>query len=182
MKLQNLIIVALFLGIGTVLHTVVPGLLFGMKSDLSLVMLFLALYFFADKKSFLVIGLVAGILAGLTTSMPGGFFPHVVDKLVTSTVVFSQFSAVATHLSKLPRYIAGIVLAFLGTAVSGAVFLSMMILLSGLNQTAFLGLFITLVLPTAAVNTALMAILYPIVVRIAERSAALHPGTGRAIH
>ncbi|GGL42846.1 tryptophan transporter [Sporolactobacillus putidus] len=182
MKLQNLIIVALFLAIGTVLHTVVPGLLFGMKSDLSLVMLFLALYFFADKKSFLIIGLVAGILAGITTSMPGGFFPHVIDKLVTATVVFFLFSAIAPHLSKIPKYVAGVVIAGLGTALSGTVFLSMMILLSGLNHGTFLGLFVTLVLPTAAVNAVLTAILFPIIVRIAERSNAFRPGAGKALH
>ncbi|RYL93042.1 tryptophan transporter [Sporolactobacillus sp. THM7-4] len=180
MKLQNLIIVALFLGIGTVLHSVIPGILLGMKPDLALVMLFLSLYFFAEKKSFLIIGLVAGILSGMTTSMPGGFFPLVIDKLVTSTVVFTLFAGVASHLSTLPKYIAGIIFAGIGTAVSGAVFLSMMILISGLNPHAFTGLFVTLVLPTAALNTVLTAILYPIIMKISERSAIFSTAAGRS--
>ncbi|MDD9149435.1 tryptophan transporter [Sporolactobacillus sp. CQH2019] len=180
MKLQNLIIVALFLAIGTVLHTVVPGLLFGMKADLLLVMLFLALYFFADRKSFLVIGLVAGILAGLTTNMPGGFFPSVIDKFVTSAVVFPLFSVAGHYFSRPAKYIAGIVLAGLGTALSGAVFLSMMILLAGLNPATFTSLFVVLVLPTAAVNAVLTAVLFPLISRIAGRSAAFR--TGRTLN
>ncbi|RYM02165.1 tryptophan transporter [Sporolactobacillus sp. THM7-7] len=180
MKLQNLVIVALLLAIGTVVHAVFPGLVFGMKSDLSLVMLFLALYFFADVKSFLIIGLADGILAGLTSSIGGGFIPNVFDKLVTSTVVFFLFALVARYLSNKVKYIAGVVLAGLATVLSGTLFLSFLILFTPFEPGVFLGMFATVVLPAAAVNAVLMAVLYPIIVKIAERSGVLKT-TGKSV-
>ncbi|MCL1630697.1 tryptophan transporter [Sporolactobacillus sp. CPB3-1] len=182
MKLKNLIVVALLLAIGTVLHAVFPGLIFGMKSDLSLVMLFLALFLFADRKTFLVIGLVDGILAGLTTSLPGGFFPNVIDKLITSTIVFFVFYLLASLLrsntgsgqSKV-KYMFCTVLAGIGTVLSGTVFLLAAIFIAGLPASAFGAMFVGMVLPTALVNLVLFAILYPIVVKIGERSGFLHP-------
>ncbi|MFT8870721.1 MAG: tryptophan transporter [Sporolactobacillus sp.] len=170
MKLKNLIIIALFLAIGTVLHAVFPGVVFGMKSDLSLVMLFLALCFFADRKSFLIIGLVAGILAGLTTSLPGGFFPNVIDKLCTSTVVFLLAALIARATSGKGRYVLSTVLAGIGTIFSGTVFISAAILITNLKAVVFLPMFVGMVLPTAAVNLVLFAVLYPLVAKIGERT------------
>lgn len=171
MKLKNLIIVALLLAIGTILHAVVPG--FPMKSDFGLVMLFLSLFLFADIKTFVIIGLVDGILAGLTTSMPGGFFPNVIDKLVTSTVVFLVIYLFAHYFQAKGKYVFGVVLAGLGTVLSGTIFLTMAILVAGMNSAAFGALFITMVLPTALANLVLFAVLYPIIVKIGERSVFL---------
>ncbi|EST13631.1 tryptophan transporter [Sporolactobacillus laevolacticus] len=182
MKLKNLIVVALLLAIGTVLHAVFPGLIFGMKSDLSLVMLFLALYFFADIKTFIVIGLVDGILAGLTTSLPGGFIPNVVDKLVTSTIVFFAFYLFARYFQAKGKYAFGVILAGLGTVISGTIFLTVAILVAGLPAKVFGPLFVTMVLPTALVNLILLAILYPIIVKIGERSGFIHVAPKPSIH
>jgi hypothetical protein len=181
-KLKNLIVVALLLAIGTVLHAVFPGLIFGMKSDLSLVMLFLALYFFADIKTFIVIGLVDGILAGLTTSLPGGFIPNVVDKLVTSTIVFFAFYLFARYFQAKGKYAFGVILAGLGTVISGTIFLTVAILVAGLPAKVFSPLFVTMVLPTALVNLILLAILYPIIVKIGERSGFIHVAPKPSIH
>ncbi|SFG91396.1 tryptophan transporter [Sporolactobacillus nakayamae] len=182
MKLKNLIVVALLLAIGTVLHAVVPGLPFGMKSDFSLVMLFFALYFFADIKTFLIIGLVDGILAGLTTSLPGGFFPNVIDKLVTSTVVFFVFYLFAHYFQAKGKYVFGVVLAGLGTMLSGTIFLASAILIAGIPAVAFGGMFISMVLPTALVNAVLLAIIYPIIVKIGERSGFFHAAPKPTLH
>lgn len=180
MKLKNLIVVALLLAIGTILHALVPG--FPMKSDFGLVMLFISLFLFADAKSFLIIGLVDGILAGLTTTMPGGFIPNVVDKLITSTVVFLVFYLIARHLQPKAKYIFGVVLVGLGTAFSGTIFLTVAILVAGLNAAAFGGLFVTMVLPTALANLVLFAVLYPIIVKIGERSGFLHTAPRPTTH
>ncbi|WKB36704.1 tryptophan transporter [Terrilactibacillus sp. S3-3] len=169
MKLQKLILIALFLGIGTVLHAVVPGILFGMKPDLMLLMMFLAIYLFADKKNVLVIGIVAGILNGLTTTMPGGFIPLVIDKIVTTLVVFALFFAFKQIVN---NYVLGVILSGLGTLLSGAVFLSALTILGSLpGQGSFLGMYLGMVVPTAVVNTLLMAVLYPIVKKIMNRSS-----------
>nr|WP_290443511.1 tryptophan transporter [Sporolactobacillus kofuensis] len=177
-----MIVVALLLAIGTVLHALFPGIIFGMKSDLSLVMLFLALYFFADIKTFLVIGLVDGILAGLTTTLPGGFIPNVVDKLVTSTVVFFVFYLFAHYFSTKGKYIFGVVLAGLGTVLSGTIFLTVAIMVTNLPAAMFVTMFVSMVLPTALVNAILLAVLYPIIVKIGERSGFIKIAPKPSIH
>lgn len=182
MKLKNLIIVALLLAIGTVLHAVFPGLIFGMKSDLGLVMLFLALFLFADIKTFIVIGLVDGILAGLTTSLPGGFFPNIIDKLVTSTIVFLVIYLFARYFQGKGKYIFGVVLAGLGTVLSGTIFLTAAILITNLPVAMFGAMFVTMVLPTAIVNLILFAVLYPIIVKIGERSGFFHVAPKPTLH
>lgn len=182
MKLRNLIIVAMFLAIGTVLHAVFPGVIFGMKSDLSLVMLFLALFFFSDKKSFFIIGLVAGILAGLTTQLPGGFFPNIIDKVITSTLVFTAFSLISRFYSRKGRYILGVILAALGTLLSGTIFLISAILITKLTVGVFLAMFVGMVLPTAGVNTILFAVLYPLVAKIGERAGFIKLAATPASH
>ncbi|MCI1856867.1 MAG: tryptophan transporter [Sporolactobacillus sp.] len=170
MKLKNLIIVALLLAIGTILHAVVPGLVFGMKSDLSLVMLFLCLFFFADKKSFMIIGLADGMLAGLTTQLPGGFIPNVIDKLITTPVVFLAFLLCAKFFAPKGRYIAGMIIAGLGTVLSGTIFATVLIILTNVQASIFMQLIVAMVLPTAGMNAVLMAILYPIILQVGRRS------------
>ncbi|MFT8318705.1 MAG: tryptophan transporter [Sporolactobacillus sp.] len=182
MKLRNLIIVAMFLAIGTVLHAVFPGMILGMKSDLSLIMLFLALFFFADRRSFFIIGLVAGILAGLTTSLPGGFFPNIIDKVVTSTIVFTAFSLISRSYSRKGKYILGVILAAIGTILSGTVFLISAIIITNLTIGAFAAMFVGMVLPTAVVNTVLFAILYPLVAKIGERAGFIKIATTPVSH
>lgn len=181
MKLKNLVIIAVFLAIGTVLHAFMPPILFGMKPDLMLVMIFLSVYFFADKKSFLAVGLVAGILGALTTSMPAGQFPSIIDKFTTTVVVFLAFKLIAANRTRLPRYITGIVLGFFGTAISGALFLGSMILLMH-APLSFTTLYLALVLPTAVFNTVCVAVLYPIVEKIGQRSGFLHAAPKPTLH
>ncbi|WP_010630504.1 tryptophan transporter [Sporolactobacillus vineae] len=173
MKLKNLVIIAVFLAIGTVLHAFMPPILFGMKPDLMLVMIFLSLFFFADKKSFLAVGLAAAILGALTTSMPAGQIPSVIDKFTTTVVVFLAFKLIAGNRTRLPKYITGIILGFFGTAISGALFLGSMILLMN-APLSFTTLYLALVLPTAVFNTVCVAVLYPIVEKIAARSGFIH--------
>ncbi|MCO7124934.1 tryptophan transporter [Sporolactobacillus shoreicorticis] len=180
MKLKNLIIVALLLAIGTILHALVPG--FPMKSDFGLVMLFISLLLFATPKSFLIIGLADGILAGLTTTLPGGFIPNVVDKLITSTVVFFVFYLIVRHLQPRIKYVFGVVLAGLGTVLSGTMFLTVAILVAGMNSSSFGFLFVTMVLPTALANLVLFAILYPIIVKIGERSGFFRTAPKPTLH
>ncbi|TGA99179.1 tryptophan transporter [Sporolactobacillus shoreae] len=181
MRIKNLVIIAVFLAIGAVLHAVVPPILFGMKPDLMLVMLFLALYFFADKKSFLAVGLVAGIIGALTTAMPGGQLPSIIDKFSTTVVVFLLFSLIAGRLQGLPRYISAIILGFLGTSFSGAVFLASLVFIMH-AQVPLAGLFLTLVLPTAAFNTVCVAVLYPIVEQIGARSGFIKAAPKASVH
>ncbi|MGV3489017.1 MAG: tryptophan transporter [Tuberibacillus sp.] len=165
-QVLKLVLIALFLAVGTVLHAVVPS--FPMKPDLLLSMMFLTIFLFSDRRNFIVIGLVAGLLSGLTSTMPGGFLPNVIDKIITTAVIFAIYSAIRTLV---PKFISAIVLTALGTILSGTVFLSALSVLASLPPNmSFVGLFLAIVLPAAAINTVLMIIIYPIIERIMRNS------------
>lgn len=165
-QVLKLVLVALFLAIGTILDAVVPS--FPMKPDLLLSMMFLAVFLFADRRNFLIIGLAAGLLSGLTSTMPGGFFPNIIDKLITTTVIFAIFSVLRLVI---PKLFNAIVLTAIGTVLSGTVFLGSLSLIASLPpKTSFIGLFLAVVLPAAAINAVLMAIIYPIVEKVMQNS------------
>jgi hypothetical protein len=165
-QVLKLVLVALFLAIGTILDAVVPS--FPMKPDLLLSMMFLAIFLFADRRNFLIIGLAAGLLSGLTSTMPGGFLPNVIDKIITATVIFAVYSVLRLVV---PKLINAIVLTALGTVLSGTVFLGSLGLIASLPpKLSFMGLFLAVVLPAAAINAVLMAVVYPIIERVMKNS------------
>jgi len=166
MNTRNLVALALLVGMGTVLHAVVPGFFLGMKPDMMLTMMFLGIILFPDRKSVLLLGLVTGLIAGLTTTFPGGLFPNIIDKFLTSFIFFGLFLAA----SKLHKSIISIaILTAVGTIISGFIFLGSAYFIVGLPGP-FAALFATIVLPTAAVNTIVMVILYPVATSILKRT------------
>lgn len=88
MNLRKLTLASLLLAIGVLLHQLVPGLLDGMKVDASLAMMFIAILICDNYKSATVIGFTAGLLTALTTTFPNGQIPNIIDKIVTSQVVY----------------------------------------------------------------------------------------------
>lgn len=168
MNIRVLVSLAMLVGIGTVLHTVVPPFLFGMKPDMLLTMMFLGIMLFPEKKSVFVLALATGIVSALTTSFPAGQLPNIIDKLVTAFAVLGLY-AVLRNL-KSSTVSAGVV-TVIGTLISGTVFLSAALLIVGLPGGAtFLPLFIGVVLPATALNTVFMVIVYPIVQSITRRA------------
>lgn len=166
MKTKNLVILALLVGIGAVLHAVMPGFVFGMKPDMMLAMMFLGILLFPDRKSVLLLGLVTGFISGLTTTFPGGLFPNIIDKFVTAFAVYGLFLA----LGKFGRHIISVAaLSAIGTLISGITFLGSALVLVGLPGP-FAALFVGVVLPAMLVNTIVMIILYPIALAIAKRT------------
>jgi hypothetical protein len=163
---KNLVALALLVGMGTVLHAVVPGFFLGMKPDMMLVMMFLGIVLFPDKKSVLLLGLATGIISGLTTTFPGGLFPNIIDKFVTSFVFFALFLAFSKFSKSI---ISTAILTAVGTIISGIVFLGSAYLIVGLPGP-FAALFATVVLPAAAVNTIVMVVLYPVAASILKRT------------
>lgn len=171
MNTKNLVALSLLVGMGAVLHTVIPGFFLGMKPDMMLTMMFLGIILFPEKKSVLLLGLVTGIISGLTTTFPGGLFPNIIDKAVTSFAVFGLLLA----FGKFRHTIAGIgVLTVMGTLISGLVFLGSAYFIVGLPGP-FVGLFAAVVLPAAAFNTVAMVILYPIAKSIVKRTKIANP-------
>ncbi|MEW9051348.1 MAG: tryptophan transporter [Neobacillus sp.] len=166
MNTKNLVALALLVGIGAVLHAVAPPILFGMKPDMMLTMMFLGIILFPEIKSVMLLALVTGGISAMTTTFPGGQIPNIVDKPVTALIFFGLFLA----LGKFRTSIVSVgVLTVVGTLVSGTVFLGSALLIVGLPGP-FLALFAGVVLPATAVNTIAMVVLYPIAQTVVRRT------------
>jgi hypothetical protein len=166
MNTKNLVALSLLVGMGAVLHVVVPGFFLGMKPDMMLTMMFLGIILFPDKKSVLLVGAVTGVISGLTTTFPGGLVPNIIDKPVTAFVFFGILMLLKNF--KFSIYSAAGLTA-IGTIVSGIVFLGSAYYLVGLPGP-FTALFAAVVLPAAVFNAVFMAILYPVATNIFKRA------------
>ena len=165
MNARILVILAMFLGMGTVLHFVMPPI-FGVTPDMLLTFMFLGIVLFPDKKNVLLLGIGTGILAALTTAFPMGQIPNLIDKPISAFVFFALFLVLGKKANN-PLSIA--ILGGVMTIVSGVLFLGSAYFLFELPGP-FVALFASAVLPTALINTVLLFILYPIVKNILLRS------------
>lgn len=159
MKTKELALTALFLAIGLVLHQITIGLLAGMKPDFVVTMLFISFLLLRNKKLVIPAGLAAGLIAALTTTMPGGQLPNIIDKIITAAVTMGLIRVLTGHVSE---HVLAAIVGFIGTVVSGTVFLASTMLIIGL-PVSFKALFITVVLPTAAINAVLTPAIYGII-------------------
>ena len=160
MSLRANLQVALLMAIGTLLHLVAPGYGGGMKPDLLLSMLFIVILLNPKLQPTILAGLLAGFLAAMTTTFPGGQIPSIFDKLAAAFVAFGLISMFKERIN---HYVMSALLGLIGTIVSGVIFLGSALAITGL-PVPFEVLFVTVVLPTSIVNTIAIAILYPIVV------------------
>ena len=167
MNTRILIILSLLVGIGAVLHAVVPPMLFGVKPDMLLSMMFLGILLFPKAKYVLILSIATGIISALTTSAPGGQIANIIDKPITAFVFFALFLLVK---NKVKITLSAPVLAAFGTMISGSIFLSVALFIVGLMEGGFLALFVGIVLPATALNTIIMIVIYPIVQGIMKRS------------
>lgn len=168
MNLRKLILVSLFLAIGFLLHQIIPGLPLGnMKPDPFLAMMFISLLLCDDYKMTIVIGLASGILTAMTTTFPGGQIPNIIDKVVTSQIVFLM---IRLFKNRLKDNVMMIVVSVIGTLISGTVFLASAFVLFGL-PASFGVLMIGVVLPAVVSNTIMVVIVLNIVNTALRRSS-----------
>src|SRR5690606_19320330 len=120
LNIRVLVLLSLLIAIGTVLHVIMPGALFGMKPDLQLAMMFLGILLFPKFKYVLILAVSTGLLTALTTTMPGGQISNIVDKPITAFAFFGLLLL----FSKVKDVILAPVLTAIGTVISGTVFLS----------------------------------------------------------
>lgn len=158
MKSRDLVFMSLLVGIGFILHTVVPGFFFGMKPDMMLVVMFLGIMLFPTVKHVLVLSITTGIIAALTTSFPAGQIPNIIDKPITAFLVLTLF---LIFKKKQSVFTAG-ALTVIGTLISGTVFLYLALLIVGL-PAPFTVLFTMVVLPATMINTLVTVFVYPVV-------------------
>ncbi|NEZ45736.1 tryptophan transporter [Clostridium niameyense] len=167
MNLKKMILSSLLLAMGLLLHQIAPPLLFGMKPDFLLIMMFITLILNKDYKSTLVIGILSGILTAFTTTFPGGQLPNIIDKIVTSNLLFFLIKATENKFNKKVKVI---ILSFIGTFISGSVFLGSSLLFISL-PAPFISLVLSVVLPASIINTITTVILYNIINMSLRRSS-----------
>ncbi|MEW9501665.1 tryptophan transporter [Jeotgalibacillus marinus] len=170
MNTRTLVVLSLFVGIGATLHLLIPGSLY-MKPDMSLLMMFIGILLFPGVKNVLLLGLATGVLAGLTTTFPGGFLPNLIDKPITAFL----FYGIVIVTSKYARTVIGAaLLTVLGTVTSGILFLGSAFLIVGL-PAPFMALIVTAVLPATVLNGLLIGVMYPVVQSVMKRSSLMQP-------
>ncbi|MDN4075737.1 tryptophan transporter [Fictibacillus terranigra] len=166
MKTKSLVLTGVLLALGYVLHAIMPPFFLGMRPDMMLTMLFLTIIMFPTLSNVIVAALATGVITAITTTFPGGQIANLVDKPITALVFLGLFLFVSRY--KLNALTAA-VLTFAGTLVSGSIFLATALFVAGLPGT-FLSIFLAVVLPTAAVNSVVMFVLYPVAHSIRKRS------------
>lgn len=167
MNLRKMVLTSIFLAIGLILHQAMPPILFGMKPDLMLCMMFIVLYLNRkDYKMTILIGIVAGLFSAFSTTFPFGQIPNIVDKIITANIIFLLFKVMD---SKVKDQIQIIIASIIGTFVSGIVFLSTVLFLAGLPGP-FSALVIGVVLPAVLLNALMCVFLYNIVIASLKRS------------
>ena len=167
MNTRKLTLSAILLAIGTLLHLIIPGIIAGMKPDFLLMTIFLAIFLNMDYKSALVVSILGGILAAMTTTLPGGQIPNIIDKPITGLIIVS----LARIIDKGPglNFFWVAALAFIGTLISGAMFIGIAGLVAGLPEgMTFLTMFVAIVLPTAIFTGFLTGFFYRILKRIID--------------
>ena len=147
---KQLVTNALLLAVGFLLHYVTPAI-GSMQIDFSLITLILIVTL--NKNHFstcIASGIATGIFSGITTKFPMGLIPNIIDKIVTTIVVYSLIKLL--DKTTLSSKIKAIVVNAVGTLVSGVVFLASALILVGLPASFGL-LFATVVIPAIVVNT-----------------------------
>ncbi|RYG72853.1 tryptophan transporter [Lentibacillus lipolyticus] len=170
MNTRVLVLLSMLLGIGAVLHFIIPPFFYGMKPDMLLSMMFLGIMLFPKAKYVAVLSVGAGVISALTTQTAGGQIANMIDKPITGILFFGLLLLVKDRLNS---KINVPVLTATGTMISGSIFLAVALYIIGLMDGAFLLLFATVVLPAAGLNAVFMVVVYPIVQSILKRSQPL---------
>ncbi|EGA89730.1 hypothetical protein GPDM_08700 [Planococcus donghaensis MPA1U2] len=166
MNTKNLVLMALLVSVGATLYVVIPGINGGMKPDFMLTMMFVGILLFPNVKNVFLLAVTTGVLSGLFSTFPGGFFPNIIDKFITAFVFLALVMILKKFVTKLPVTIS---LVAIGTLLSGTIFLSAAIFVIGAN-IPFTLLLVTVVLPAVLLNGVAFALIYPIVITLVKRS------------
>lgn len=156
LNVKKMILNAILIAIGALLHQITPALGLPMQPDLALAMLFIIILINKDYKTTLISSIIMGVITALTTKFPGGQLPNIIDKLVTAHLIFLTFNIIGERVSDFVKIVVAL---SLGTVISGLVFLGSASIIVGLPGP-FIVLVITVVIPAAIMNIFLGIILY----------------------
>lgn len=153
MNTKQTVNAAILIAAGTILHYLIPGFIGGVKPDFMLACVFVIIMITPNTKTALTVAVVSGILTALTTNFPGGQIPSIVDKFISCFAVLLLAKVFPLHSEGKLSLISKVLVFFLGTLISGVVFLGSASLMVGLPGGASLGAMImAIVVPTAIAN------------------------------
>jgi len=166
MNTKKMVINALLLAIGAILHQITPALGLPMQPDFALAMLFIIMIINNnDYKTSIIAAIITGVFTALTTKFPGGQLPNIIDKMVTVNLMYVILLSInkITDSIKINESIKKnllVLISFpLGTLISGTTFLLSAQYIVGL-PAKFSILFVTIVIPALIINTIGGFILY----------------------
>lgn len=159
------------------MHQLTPALGLSIQPDMALAMLFSIMILNKyDYKSCLIAGIITGIFTAMTTKFPGGQVPNILDKTITTNIIFiiMYLAYRMPFINKLKEDKQNLIIASiifpLGTLISGIVFLLSAQFLVGLPGS-FIALFMVAVLPAIFVNSIVGVFLYKIINVSLKRSS-----------
>lgn len=162
-KVKKMTINGILIALGTILHQITPAIGLPMQPDFAIIMLFIIIILNRDYKTIMISSIIIGVLTALTTKFPGGQIPNIIDKLVTGNIIY-LVSKILNN--KVKEVIEILIYLVFGTAISGATFLySAMMLVNLPSGTTFVGLVISVVIPTVILNIILGSALYKTITR-----------------
>ena len=177
---NKMVLNALLLAIGAILHQITPALGFPMQPDMALAMLFIIIILNKDDyKSCFVASIITGIFTAMTTKFPGGQLPNIIDKLVTFQITYIlltlliKINSINTLKSIKQNSLLMCIILPIGTLISGTTFLTSAMFIVGL-PTTFSALFLTIVVPTTFLNTACGMFLFKIILTSLKRSSLVN--------
>lgn len=159
MNTKKMVINALLLAIGAILHQITPALGLPMQPDFALAMLFIIMIINNnDYKTSLISAIITGVFTALTTKFPGGQLPNIIDKLITVNLMYITLLTVNKTLkyininNNIKQNLLVIISFPLGTLISGTTFLLSAQYIVGL-PAKFSILFVATVIPALLINT-----------------------------
>ncbi|SCG95258.1 MULTISPECIES: tryptophan transporter [unclassified Romboutsia] len=155
---KKMVLNALLLALGLIIHQLTPAIGLPIQPDISLIMLFTIMIINkGDYKTSLICGIACGIFAGLTSKFPGGQIPNIIDKVITTNLVYLfmyviyKLPFVKKLSERIQDFIVSMIILPIGTLISGTTFLLAALALVGLPGS-FKALFLVAVVPAIGIN------------------------------
>lgn len=166
MKTKKMILNAILIAIGVILHIAAPSIGLPAQPDFAVAMLFIIMILNKDYKTTVIAGIIMGIFTAMTTKTPGGQLPNIIDKLITCNIMFFVIKPLREKMNR--NVLIGFLL-LVGTMLSGITFLSSLAIIYGI-EGSIAAVIIAVVIPTAIINLVVGLILFKVVERALKLS------------
>ena len=166
MKTKKMIINAILIAIGVILHVITPTIGLPAQPDFALAMLFVIMLLNKDYKTTLFSGIIIGLFTALTTKTVGGQLPNIIDKLITCNVMYLLLLPLRDKVNK---NVQAFLLLLFGTTLSGLTFLTSLAVIIGIKGSIMAPI-VAIVIPTAIINVIIGLLIFKVVERAIKQT------------